>query len=66
VGKATRSIPPAALAFQALKKMGYGDAEARRGVEAARTHVDSGLQGVIVEALGVLSVREEEAAYGVN
>ncbi len=60
-----RAAEVSTLAFQALKKMGYGDGEARRGVEAARAHVGQGLVGVLREALGVLSVREEEAAYGV-
>lgn len=53
-----------ALAFQALKKMGYADSEARRGVQAAITHVGNGLEGVIRRALGELCVKEEEAPYG--
>ncbi len=60
-----RAAEVSTLAFQALKKMGYGDAEARRGVEAARAHVGQGLVDVLRGALGVLSVREEEATYGV-
>ncbi len=52
------------LTFQALKKMGYADGEARRGVEAARPHVGEGLVGMLRGALGALAVGEEEASYG--
>ncbi len=65
-GASPQAAELSTLAFQALKKMGYGDADARRGVAAAQTHVGAGLETVIVEALGALSVREGEATYGVN
>jgi 5-methylcytosine-specific restriction endonuclease McrA len=58
-----REVEERALVFQALKKLGFRESEARRGVERAETHVGTGvgIEALLRASLRVLTERSMAA-----